>query len=138
MNMFDVSSTNTKIHDFFNFGTDIHKMVGCTRQSCDILNFLKELEEVIFDREKNYEDQRNFFMIHCSNHPNVFNCLFKFKSKKENAKTLVQNLKIIRESQKEESEQAQSSQLQEEKTNNRNKVEKNLNKIVDSSDSNSD
>ena len=99
-NVIDVSSTNTKIHVFLNFGTDIHKMIECTRQSCDILNFLKELEEIIFDCDKNYEDRRNFFMSHCLNHPNVFNCLFKLKSKKENVKTVAQHLKIIREGQK--------------------------------------
>ena len=119
MNMFknviDVSSNDTKIHEFFNFGTDIHKMIGCTRQRCDILNFLKELEEVIFDCEKNYEDQRNFFMSRCINHPSV--C-------KENVKTVVENLKIIRESQKEKCEQAKSSQVQEEKKDTRNKIEK--------------
>ena len=119
MNMFknviDVSSNDNKIHDFFNFGTDIHKMIGCTRQSCDILNFLKEFEEVIFDCEKNYEDQMNFFMSRCINHPNVF---------KKNVKSVVENLKIIRESQKEECEQAQSSQVQEEKKGTRNKTEK--------------
>ena len=114
-NVIDVSSNDTKIHEFFNFETDIHKMIGCTRQRCDILNFLKELEEVIFDCEKNYEDQRNFFMSRCINHPNV--C-------KENVKTVVENLKIIRESQKEECEQAQSSQVQEEKKDTRNKIEK--------------
>ena len=62
-NVIDVSSTNTKIHEFLNFGTDIHKMIECTRQSCDILNFLKELEEIIFDCDKNYEDRRNFFRV---------------------------------------------------------------------------
>ena len=107
--------TTPKFMNFFNFGTDIHKIIGCTRQRCDILNFLKELEEVIFDFEKNYEDQRNFFTSRCINHPNV--C-------KENVKTIVENLKIIRESQKEECEQAQSSQVQEEKKGTRNKTVK--------------
>lgn len=51
---------------------------------------------------------------------------------------MVENLKVIREIQKEEQEQVQPSYLHKEKKHFRNKIEKMLDKIIDSSGSDSD
>ena len=62
-NLIDVSSENGKIHEFFEFTNDIHKMIGCNKRDCDITIFLKPLEEVLFNPEKSNDYPRNFFII---------------------------------------------------------------------------
>ena len=37
--LIDVSSENGKIHEFFEFTNDIHKMIGCDKKDCDISIF---------------------------------------------------------------------------------------------------
>ena len=53
--LIDISSENEKIHDFFEFTNDVHKMIGCDKADCDISIFLTPLEEVLFDPEKSYD-----------------------------------------------------------------------------------
>lgn len=60
-NLIEVSSANTKIYAFFYFGTNIHRIIGCTKRGCDNVNFLKPLED-LFDCKKSYKAQRDFFM----------------------------------------------------------------------------
>ena len=98
-NLIEVSSTSTKIHDFFEFSNDIHKMIGCKRENCDILNFLKPLEDVLFSCKKSYDYQRTFFISQCIKYPKVFNCMFQLRSKKANVKIVIKNLKIVKDIQ---------------------------------------
>ena len=88
-NLIDISSENGKIHEFFEFTNDVHKTTGCDRIGCDIFNFLKPLEEALSDLEKCYDHQRIVFM----KYPNVFNSMLQLKSKKENVKAVVEDLK---------------------------------------------
>ena len=55
-------SKNKKNHDFFMFTDEIHKMVECNKSNCNILLFLKALEEVHLDDENKYEDMRKILM----------------------------------------------------------------------------
>ena len=78
----DISSENGKIHEFFEFTTEVHKMIGCDKTNCDIFKFLKPLEEVLFDPEKyDYDYQRTFFIDQCMKHPDVFGSMLQLKTK---------------------------------------------------------
>ena len=99
-NLIDVSLENGKIHEFFEFTNDYHKMIGCNKKDCDISIFLKPLEEFLFNPGKSYDYQRNFFISQCMKHPKVFGCMFQLKSKKDHVKAVIEGLKIISEAQK--------------------------------------
>lgn len=87
-NLIAVSSKSTNIQ----YPNDIHKMIGCTKKDCDILIVLKPLEEVLFNPQKDYKDQRELFVKNCIKHPNVFICMFQLKIKKANVKIVVEKL----------------------------------------------
>lgn len=61
-NLIEVSSANTKIYEFFYFGTNSHKIIRWTKQGCDNVNVLKPLEEDLFECKKSYKAHRDFFM----------------------------------------------------------------------------
>ena len=89
----DISSENGKIHEFFEFTTEVHKMIGCDKTNCGIFKFLKPLEEVLFDPEKyDYDYQRTFFIDPCMKHPDVFDSMLQLKTK-ESVKAVADALK---------------------------------------------
>ena len=89
----DISFENGKIHEFFEFTKDVHKMISCDKTDCEIFKFLKPLEEVVFDPEKyDYDHQRTCFIGQCMKHPDVFGSMLQLKTKK-NVKAVVEGLK---------------------------------------------
>ena len=89
----DISPENGKIHEHFEFTKEFHKTTRCEKTDCDILKFLKPLEEVIFDPKKyDYNHPRNFFITNYIKHPNVFVSMLQLKTK-ENVNTVVQELR---------------------------------------------
>ena len=75
-------------------------MIGCNKKERDNSIFLKPLEEVLFNSEKSYDYQRNFFISQCMKHPKVFGCMFQLKSKKDYVKAVIKGLKVVSEAQK--------------------------------------
>lgn len=53
----------------------------------------------------------NFFFSHCTKNPNVFNSMFQLKSKADETKDTIEDLKSIRKGQRKD----RIEQLQEEK-----------------------
>ena len=92
-NLIDISSENGKIHEFLNLQMIFHKTTGCDRTGYDIFNFLKSLEEALFDLEKCCDHQRIVFINQCMKYPNVFNSMLQLKSKKQNVKVVVEDLR---------------------------------------------
>ena len=97
-NLIKISSENGKIHEFSEFTKDVHKMTVCDRTGCEIFNFLKPLEDALFDLEKCYDHQRIVFINQCMKYPNVFNSMLQLKSKKENLKAAVEELTVVNHS----------------------------------------
>lgn len=87
-NLIVVSSKSTNIY----YPNDLYKMIGCTKKDCDILIVLKPLQEVLFNPQKDYKDQRELFVKNCIQYPNFFICMFQLKSKKANVKIVVEKL----------------------------------------------
>ena len=50
--------------------------------------------------ERGYNEQREFFILHCINHARVFRSMFQWKSKMEHTKAVIERLKILKEPQK--------------------------------------
>ena len=99
-NLIDISSENGKHLKFFEFTNDVHKMIGCDKADCDISIFLIPLEEVLFDLEKSYDCQRNFFIEQCMKQLDIFSTTFQLRSKKDCVKDLIEGLKAAAEAQK--------------------------------------
>ena len=117
-----ISSENGKMYEFFEFTKDVHKKIGCDKTECDILKFLKLLEEVLLDSEKyDYDHQRNFFINQCMKHPKVFGSMLQLKTE-GNVNTVVEDLK-----------KKTLDQLQEPKNNTEYQIEDHIDKINSSS-----
>ena len=127
-NLIEISSENGKIHELFEFTNDVYKMIGCNKADCDISIFLTPLEEVLFDSEKSYNYQRNFFIEQCMKHPDVLGSMFQLRSKKDCVKDLIEGLKAAGEAQK----KAHLDKLLEEKKGIENKTENLVNQITSS------
>ena len=86
----DISFENGKIHEFFEFTKDVHKMISCDKTDCEIF---QEQKEVLFDPEKyDYDHRRTCFIGQCMKHPDVFGSMLQLKTKK-NVKAVVEGLK---------------------------------------------
>ena len=91
-NLAHIPSENGKMHEFFGFTKDVHKKIGCDKTECDILKFLKPLEEVLLDSEKyDYDHQINFFINQCMKHPNTFGSMLQLNTE-GNVNTVVEGL----------------------------------------------
>ena len=86
-----IFSDNGKIHEFFEFANDIHKVLECEGTDCDIFKFLKPLEEVLSD-ETCCDYQKIVFVNQCMKYTNVFNSMFQH-SKSENIKATLEEFK---------------------------------------------
>ena len=76
-NLIDISSANGKIHD----ENDDYKTKEFDKTGSDIFNFLKPLEEVLFDLGRCYDHQRIVFINKCVKYPKVFKSMLQLKSK---------------------------------------------------------
>ena len=127
-NLIDISSENGKIYEFFEFTSDVNKMIGWDKADCEISVFLTPLEEVLLNPEKSYDYQISFFIEQCMKHRNVFSSMFQLRSKKDCVKDLIEGLKAAAEAQK----KAHSDKLFEEKKDIENKIENLVNQITSS------
>ena len=69
-------------------------------------------------RKKNYEEQREFFVRHCTRNPSVVNLIFQLRSKNDETKAVIESREIIKKEQKRD----RLEHLQEEKKRSRKKL----------------
>ena len=78
--LIDVASKKLKILIFYHFIDVVHEAVECDKQiSGDFVLFLTPLKEVLFDSNKCFEEQRQFFVRHCLKYLEVFHSMFRIK-----------------------------------------------------------
>ena len=95
--LFDVASENTKIHSFFEFAQNIHNLMACTEEDCDIGIFLNSFEKVLLNPNNSYDALRNFFVSHCLNYPKVFGYRINLKNNEQYVIKLLKGLRYLRE-----------------------------------------
>lgn len=62
----DAFSNLNRMQEFYNFIKEVHEQGVClTSTSCDVLNFLIPLPEVLFNEKKGFNEVREFFIRHC-------------------------------------------------------------------------
>ena len=74
-------------------------------------------------RKKNYEEQREFFVRHCTRNPSVVNLIFQLRSKNDETKAVIESREIIKKEQKRD----RLEHLQEEKK----KIEEEIERLAD-------
>ena len=78
--LIDVASKKLKILSFYLYAEVTHEAVEFDKQSsCDFVLFLTPLKEVLFDRNKCFGEQREFFVRCCLKYPEVFHWMFRSK-----------------------------------------------------------
>lgn len=70
------------------------------KPDCDIFLFLASVEKFFLCAERGYDEQREFFILHCINHPRVFCSMFQWKSNMDHSKAVIERLNILKEPQK--------------------------------------
>ena len=95
-----------RIFEFYYFMKQLHEYIQCTNPIiCRFYNFFMPIENVLFDNNRDFEEVQKFFTCHCSkkNNHDILCLMFKWWfSKRKNAFLTVQQLKKIREHQRNE------------------------------------
>ena len=68
------SYENMRTHSFSQFVQKVHQLLECKKAGCYIGNFVGCLKDVLLDPKRSYDDQKNFFILHCINFSKAFKC----------------------------------------------------------------
>ena len=74
----EISSSSDEIYKFYDHCVEVHQAVDCKILNCDITEFLSLLDQVLTST-KSYDYQRNFFMAHWAQYPDVFKSMFQLR-----------------------------------------------------------
>ena len=77
-----VASSDSSIADFVTFYVQVHQLVKCKREDCDIKIFTNSLHDFL-KRDRTYEKKRGFFTSHCNTFIQNFYSLHNLRKYKQ-------------------------------------------------------
>lgn len=90
--IFFISTEFSKMQEFLTFTQNVHNLTKCETEDCETDNFLKVMNEKIFNEELFFDKRRIFFTDHALNHIKVFNAMLNLHTKGKDNLDKIDNL----------------------------------------------
>ena len=72
----EIASSTLGMQKFFFVASETHKKFNCTKNSCKVNDFIKELDKIL-SADSEYEEIRTLFIEHCNKYVDIFDTLYR-------------------------------------------------------------